>query len=223
MAARDDWQALNDRQRAYLLETYTLDQQAERRERGAWGRGARARPADVWRWIPYTGATELKRRLSTRGMVDPGTGATFEALEQRGLVQCKHERGALGELALLVRVTTRGRQAARAGTGEHRPARQPAGTLQEWQWRALARAYAAHPSPLPYDGAGHYGGIAWGTWLRLRDYRAGALVQETGTGEAYALGLTALGLELYARDWARYRELYPDVDAPAPGAKGQTL
>jgi hypothetical protein len=47
------WDELNPRQRAYLLTIYRLDQEAEARERGAWGAGTRARPAAEWRWLTY--------------------------------------------------------------------------------------------------------------------------------------------------------------------------
>jgi hypothetical protein len=70
-----------------------------------------------------------------------------------------------------------------------------------------------------------YGRIGWNTWLRLRDYKWGALVEErqsgwysnptTGTSRpVHRLHITAAGRALYEREWTRYRELYPDVEAP---------
>ena len=48
------WQALNDRQRAYLREAFTLNQETEasvasRRARGWYDET----PASVWRWLRY--------------------------------------------------------------------------------------------------------------------------------------------------------------------------
>jgi hypothetical protein len=128
---------LNDRQRAYLLEIYSVDQDEEAYERAAWSHGRRRRPADQWRWLKYARGevpTALYRRLSDGHLVDQGTGATFEALRARGL---------LGEDIPFVRLTAAGRKLARHLLGQQAPRQLPAGTLREWHWRALARAYAA--------------------------------------------------------------------------------
>ena len=70
------------------------------------------------------------------------------------------------------------------------------------------------------------------TWLRLRDYKARALVEEYRTGGPYLahvgysvdihwIRLTSFGEQFYRENWQSYRELYPEVDAPAPdGEKG---
>ena len=91
----------------------------------------------------------------------------------------------------------------------------PAGTLKEWHWRALARAYAAGDEGL--EGSyGDYANIGWNTWLRLRDYKRGALIEErasgswsnpaTGSsGSRYRIHITGAGWALYEREWARYR------------------
>jgi hypothetical protein len=65
------------------------------------------------------------------------------------------------------------------------------------------------------------------TWLRLRDYKAGALIEEYSTSGEYLphvgytpniywLRLSSFGEQFYRDNWQRYRELYPEVDAPAP-------
>jgi hypothetical protein len=76
------------------------------------------------------------------------------------------------------------------------------------------------------------------TWRRLEEYgaRSGhggtALTQSRRTWRtvkqwdgtdyrdtsvsAWAMVITTTGKTLYEREWARYRELYPDVDAPEP-------
>jgi hypothetical protein len=75
----------------YLHEILNQSQENERYEKRAWSRGTRPRPATEWRWMfdgifPETGSdSPLLRRLNDAGLVDPGTGATFEALEKRAL------------------------------------------------------------------------------------------------------------------------------------------
>ncbi|HEY4033608.1 MAG TPA: hypothetical protein VGL94_06540 [Ktedonobacteraceae bacterium] len=75
---------------------------------------------------------------------------------------------------------------------------------------------------------GDYGRIGWNTWLRLRDYKTGALVEEYSTVGEYSrasgmtldihcIKLTSFGEQHYKENWARYRELYPEVEAPEPG------
>ena len=36
------------------------------------------------------------------------------------------------------------------------------------------------------------------------------------SGSRYRIHITGAGWALYEREWARYRELYPDVEAPDP-------
>jgi hypothetical protein len=78
-------------------------------------------------------------------------------------------------------------------------------------------AYAAGDAGL--DGEyGAYGGIGWPTWRRLLDSKWGALVTEGGLKPPYdyRLRITAAGRALYEREWARYSELYPHIEAPSP-------
>jgi len=67
------------------------------------------------------------------------------------------------------------------------------------------------------DGFG-YG--SWNTCLRLRDYtikgQEQPLIREGRRGEQFALIITEFGRKYYRDNWQRYRELYPDVDVPAP-------
>jgi hypothetical protein len=68
------------------------------------------------------------------------------------------------------------------------------------------------------------GRIGWPTWLRLRDCKWAALIDERPNpaplrdGDRYRLHITAADRALYEHEWARYRELYPDVEAPEPAA-----
>ena len=91
----------------------------------------------------------------------------------------------------------------------------------------MAEAWKARPQGLKSDGTGEYGNIGWPTWLRLRDYKAGALIEDYNTwGEKllhmsytpqiYWVRLSPFGEQFYRDNWQRYQELYPNVDAPAP-------
>jgi len=90
----------------------------------------------------------------------------------------------------------------------------------------MAEAWKGRPAGVK-DENGYYGHIGWNTWLRLRDYKAGALVEEYRTGGPYLahvgysvdihwIRLTSFGEQFYRENWQHYRELYPEVDAPLP-------
>ncbi len=176
------WRELNDRQRAYLVAVYSADQAAEATERSAWSRGLERRPADEWRWLLYGSPlveSPLQLALAAEDLVDRGTGSTFAALADRGLLLTRHARmrvvlgGRAGTVEVLyVRMTALGRKVARAGLGDKAPEKLPVGGLREWHWRALAKAYAAGERGLDDEGGASYGRVGWRTWLRLRDYLA---------------------------------------------------
>ncbi len=84
------------------------------------------------------------------------------------------------------------------------------------------RALEGRPEGVMASGGwyGDYGNIGWNTWLHLRDYEAGPLLEEYSTWEQYNaqtghtlhihwLRLSALGEQFYRENWQRYRELYP--------------
>lgn len=239
------WLELNERQRIYLEAAYWEDQKEEAWQRSAWSRGWERRPADEWRWIlygsPLIDETPLRVALKTKGFVDAGTGSTFAALADRGLLLTRKASmqvrlgNRIGDVEVLyVRMTTKGRAAVRAGVrappsegclpGETKP---PAGTLREWHWRALAKAYAAGEEGLEEEGGGYYGRTGWRTWLRLRDYKNdrdgfGGLVKErrveysvTGAG-VYRLFLTPDGRRFYRERRGEYGKRYPGVGATQP-------
>lgn len=221
MKPLDSWNSLNSRQRTYLRSIYTVDQEAEKAEQQRWHCGQQRRSASEWRWLLYGDApspTRLKRLLLTADVVDSGTGSTFAALETRKLIWCRHSSDVDW---VWVRLTTLGRKVARTGLGEPAPKKIPTGTLREWHWEALAKLYAAGDAGLFDDGirSGYYGGISWNTWLRLRDYKAGALMKTVRTWdkhgrERYGAAISDFGREFYRQNVARYRELYPFVSAP---------
>jgi len=122
-------------------------------------------------------------------------------------------------------MTTKGRQAVRAGLAHAAPEKLPAGTLREWHWRALTRAYAEGEDGLAENLYGRgYGGIGQRTWDRLLRYeggRFGALTVERTVGGWGSLGerlfVTPDGIGFYRERWEEYRKRYPDVEAPFPG------
>ena len=183
--------------------------------------------ASEWRWMEYSepipiigkDASRLYAAIKKASKIDQGTGSTFDALAARGLVQVQ-TRGINSYTHL--RITTAGRKLVRSWTGAKAYKAPPAGTLKEWHWRALALADAAGEEGVDSNVAG------WRTWQRLLDYKWGALVAEarraarpgelTLSGTVYLMKITFAGRELYVREWARYREFYPDVEAVEPTA-----
>lgn len=228
--------ALNERQRAYLQAIFDTDQAVEDEMRRIPFSPFHDRPkASEWRWLEYSEpipiinkpASRLYRAIKQVAKIDQGTGSTFTALADRGLIQVE-ERGP--DRYPHIRMTAAGRKLVRSWTGQKAYKAPPAGTLREWHWRALAKAYAAGDDGLEGE-YGDYARIGWNTWRRLEEYKRGALIEvrrsgwysnpATATSQAtYRLFITAEGRALYASEWARYRELYPDVDAPEPPSCG---
>jgi hypothetical protein len=241
-SARELWGGLNERQRAYLREAFALDQDTEAGIRLSRARGFyHDPPASEWRWLRYGYAhalddpSVLALRLRRAGVertdrVDQGTGSTWRALDRRGLIDTRYVPHPLtGTLLLEVQLTRLGRRVMRAVEPSSLVQRRPKGTLSEWQWRALARVYAAGPEGIPYQGWG-FGGISEGTLRWLEERRDGALVEEVdletgrrpwlGSRDRAVLRLTGRGRAYYAERHAQHRALYPDEDAPAPEDDG---
>jgi len=228
---------LNDRQHAYLLAIFDTDQELETQMRDEPYRPFQPRPkASEWRWLEYAepvpilgrGGSPLWKRIKKLGLVDQGTGSTFSALADRGLVSVQwHRINVHGQGVPHLRISTKGRQLARSWTGQMAYKAPPAGTLKEWHWRALAKAYAAGDDGLEGE-YGVYANIGERTWQRLLEYKRGALVEERGTGEfrdyrqVRHMHITANGRALYYDQWSRYRKLYPDVEASEP-ARGRAV
>ena len=229
------WADLNERQQQYVQAIYDQDQENERHEKSQWMRGGRPRPAIEWRWMyygimPETGSdSPLRHRLKVADLVDPGTGATFQALEARGYILCQYKPTMIGDPLVYVQITKEGRKLVREATSGQHEKPPPPGTLREWHWRAMVEAWKGRPAGVMASGGwyGDYGRTGWKTWLRLREYRGGPLIEEyqtlgqynTTTGsqyDIYWLRLSALGEQFYRENWQRYRELYPEVDAPEP-------
>lgn len=206
------WNELNERQRHYLKACYEVDQQNEQSERLAWVRNRRsARPASEWRWMNYhprglQDESALQRAIG-KAYIDEGAGATFNALEARGLIACRYERA--GRVALLyVQMTAQGRKVVRATLpDEQKPQRKPKGALSRSTWRALKLAYDAGEKGLQPErcGISDYGGIDWyPTWGSL--YSRGWIEENR-----QRLNLTASGREIYEARLELHRALYADL------------
>lgn len=242
---QSDWQSLNKRQQDYLTAIYQADQEVEAAERSRWSFGERARPAEQWRWMPYATSfpsrlpMTVKKHLSWTEQISEGTGATLEALRSRGLILVQHlsaevlrSRGIIsqwqgileGDPIPVIQITPAGRKLVRQALGIQMT-RHVTGTLQEWHWRALAKAYAAREDKgvaMEHGWFGEYGRIGWKTWLRLREYKPAPLIQEYheqpegAAHPTYYLRLTPFGIAFYERAYSRYQALYPAIEAPKP-------
>lgn len=224
------WGTLNARQRTYLRCLYDCDQatEAERQHQAARGFYDRT-PASEWRWQmygPVAPPSMLYEQLHSAGLVDPGTGSTWKALEERKLVETRATPDAFGVPLLEVKFTPLGRKLVRTATSEQRPTKLPKGTLRERQWAALARLYATGKDGIPSDTLLYdRGGFDYyQTIRRLTEYKPQPLVEDfngewiDGLFHRHELRyrITAYGRDYYEREWSRYRDLYPGVDAPAP-------
>jgi len=97
------WRLLDERERAYLIAAYALEQ-----EQGP--------PTPPGHWLPAAADAPLHARLAARGLADAAIAAAFAALEHRRLLATRREETAPGGV-LLVRLTVLGRAVARAGAG----------------------------------------------------------------------------------------------------------
>ena len=218
------WKELNLRQQTYLRLIFEIDQHREALERGQDWRRSTNRPASQWRWIEYAEifgkSTTLRMRIKQAGEVDPGTGSTFKALSTRKLIEIRYPYDDLQWLDC--KLTLQGRAVARAGLRLQAPKKPPKGQLRERQWAALVAAYMAGDGGVKRDVNLNYGGFSWEwTWLRLRDYSDGPLIEERSNfnkagRHEYDLAITQFGRHFYRVNWKKYRQLYPDINAPEP-------
>jgi hypothetical protein len=223
-SAQVTWQSLNKRQQDYLTAIYQADQEVEATERSRWSIGGRSRPAEEWRWMLYVNLNghdlPVKRHLALTQQISEGTGSTLEALERRGLIEVRYDITAYDGQPILtnepipaIQITKAGRALVRKALGVP-SGKQVVGTLQEWHWRAIAKAYEAGEHGVREEGLG-YGRSGWNTWLRLRDYQIHG-VEYPLIQERNGVSITTWGVGYYERTFARYHELYPDVAAPEP-------
>ncbi|WP_331759574.1 hypothetical protein [Streptomyces anulatus] len=208
--AQAAWDALNERQQAYMTVLYDHDQAVEAgRAQDAAAGYYDDTPASVWRWLdvvtPGTKLTSVQRALALKDVRDDGTGSTLQALQRYGLIEVRDEvvethRGMSRKVT--VQLTRTGRAAVRAGTKES--GRRRTGELSAYAWERLVRLWKADPATVRI----------WGFNTRK------ALVERPSP--PYAEGrdgdyrITEAGREHYRTRWARYAALYPDVAAPDP-------
>lgn len=209
--AQDIWNQLNSRQQKYLEIIYQADQDVEQFEKSSWIKGRERRPASVWRWLFYGDINDrpspLKSRLLRAGLVDNGTGSTLDALERRTLIECN---GSVPHL--YIKATRLGRKVVRTGTKEPivKRTRTPKGMLSQKAWLALVLIGKAGKEGI-HLGANQYSeGIHINVWNHLQKHDP-PLIQ----GHSQ-LHYTVFGALFYIHHYKRYREIYPDVDAPRP-------
>lgn len=206
------WNQLNPRQQKYLTLIYEADQSAEHFEKASWKKGRERRPASVWRWLFYGDINDrpspLKSRLLNAGLVDQGTGSTLDALESRSLIECD---GSVPEL--YVKATRLCRKVVRVGTGQPvvRATTTHKGMLSRKAWQALILIGRAGKDGLSLDGWSQYTqGIHLNVWKHLEQ-------QEPPLIKGYdRLYHTVFGVLFYLRNYEKYRELYPEIEAPEP-------
>lgn len=227
MNCTDIWANLNQRQQAYLQCIYKVDQENEASENRRYHRGQSRRPADVWRWQRYGGTGWEKSRLKSLILaavgIDQGTGNTFKALAKRDLILLRHGPSE----SFRIRLTTKGRKLVREGLGLSVPKKLPSGMLRSFHWEALVILYGAGSDGLrPYAliggvkipiDHGDYGGVRWRTWLRLRDHKDGAFLEEKlDEKKIYRIYITEAGRKHYIEYWEDYQSMYPEIEAPKP-------
>lgn len=233
------WGNLNKRQQTYLRFVFEVDQAQEASVKRMAARGDWvSSPAALWRWMPYNAAgATLLGKIQAAGYRDEGTGSTFAALERRGLVLCRYEPGSLGGPILFVQITRSGRKMVREALGLKAPKALPVGSLREWHWKALVHAYQAGDTGISEWPRG----VGRNTVLRLEDYRVKGearpliaweavpcepYLRRRWPGDSGVMAsersvqrITDFGRHYYRDNWQRYRELYPDIAAPAPASE----
>ncbi len=170
------WQTLNSRQQTYLKTIFEIDQRNEQLYKRTWkvSQNTFPPPAHQWRWIAYDGTsdeqedTELRQRLRKAGLIDQGTGSTFEARANRNYIKRKwSEPDFLGHQTLFVQITRKGRKLIRENVeGSPKPSpKLKKGQLQKWHWDVLAQLYAVAPNAMV--GINDIRRLSWRTWDRL--------------------------------------------------------
>lgn len=222
------WEELNDRQRTYLQFVYQLDQEAEDYYRHKWNVSSKGYPppASEWRWLLYGPTPDypppLYQKLHSAGLVDPGTGSTFEALSSRGYLQRRYEEGEQDQEEILyVQMTKRGRRLIRENDPGYTPRpKREKGLLTQSQWRCLRILYENRDSRGVETES-----LPWSSLRRLRDYKPEPLMRETQywrqvelkapSGQVwtesrpeYHSEITEAGIRHYEASKARYQEIY---------------
>jgi hypothetical protein len=227
---------LNDRQRRYLLAAYHTDQATEHERKLAYLRGTDdRRPAAEWRWLPYgcwehwagRPPTPLREQLASVNarLISEGTGSTWRALAQRGLLEVEEQIPYLvADLPAVmhyslphIRLTPASRKLARQLLGEVR-AKKPSKVLAPATWQLLTQLWAQDPNVTHHQPA--YASSE--AFERLA--RSAPLKKVLGRANHQHLvegwptySLTTVGLIYYHQHYAANVAAYPDVSAPDSG------
>jgi DNA-binding PadR family transcriptional regulator len=114
----DPWQGLTEIQQTYLLAIFESDQAAEayHREHKTFAK------ASEWRWLAFnrSAISDIPMKLRHLKHTPAQSRPILEALEQRGLIQQRHQDDAQGRHFLAVQMTRDGRALVRAATGTRR-------------------------------------------------------------------------------------------------------
>jgi hypothetical protein len=243
------WKTLDSVRQRTLKAAYDLDQLKERFERDMRAEGHYGRPpASEWRWFflwsvsPRDSHPDFilakylieKKTFTSQKNLFAEAERVLRDIVKLGLLETRKRRTSEGLSSPQYRMTLLGRRVVRTATGEVREKPLPVGTLREYHWRALELILGAGDAGLADGGHSCYGNISWKTWLRLRDYKAGALVETRGgkwlwdkrtvyvdeqkrvreyvPQSEYRLYITEFGREFYKREQDHYREMYPDEE-----------
>lgn len=234
---------LNDRQRQYLLAAYQTDQQVAQDRKRDYLRGINdRRPAAEWRWLPYgcwehwagrppTPLRECLAGLNTK-LISEGTGSTWRALAQRGLLevgdQVPYLVADLPEVMHYslphIRLTTAGRKLARQLAGEVREPK-PSKVLARATWQLLGQLWEQDPDAVRYRMPAYCSSEAF---LRLERSLPLKKVLGQANHERLVLGwptagLTTVGRIYYYQHYAANVAAYPDIVAPDPGPPSAEL
>jgi hypothetical protein len=233
------WQSLDAVHQRTLQIVYQVDQLVERYEYELRADGHYGRPpASEWRWLflePLTGECHPDRALEKylrEARLLAKAQPILDDLVSADLLEYRLKRFPRKPSASQYQITRLGRRVVRAGIGEVREKPLPTGTLREHHWRALEMAFRAGDAGLESTGHGYYGSLAWRTWVRLRNYKAGSLVEERGGDRLwdnsityvdgaghlreftpqtpYRLCITEFGKTYFIQERARYQALYPE-------------
>lgn len=217
---------LNERQRIMLRTIFDTDQARETYYRQMAARGTYPPKASVWRWMDYKTDgygidSELKAAIKRAGLIDQGTGSTWEALSARGFIEMRY----VGiEQIPEIKITPKGRKAVRSETGQHAHKPRPKGVLAERQWAALVRLWQVGDQGIGNDTLLYdRGGFTYiPTIHRLVTYSPRPLIEYvSGLDHSNPLmssfyRITEAGKAFYRERWQDYHERYPSIEAPAP-------
>ncbi|MCF1592400.1 hypothetical protein [Streptomyces muensis] len=209
------WEALNERQQAFVRIIYDLDQENEANRAYAAAQGKYdKRPASEWRQIDFThepynrdlfGITTLQSRLEWEGYHNQGNGATMTVLIEKDLIE-QHIRATRFGIMHTVLLTREGRAVYRAAHDMGRGSRSTV-ELSDRSWQVLGYLWSAHQRGKP---------LSWtySTTIEKVLIDKYGLAEEATRGVGYQI--TEEGRRYYRQHWTEYAQVYPEINAPHP-------